>query len=232
MPDSASNPFSKRGNDARICMWRLKHMQNIFLSKHKPEDYVEKDGVGEYPAAPKKCPFGDCGVELVMKKNGFYLRMLITIALTYLIRVRRYKCPKCGKTLSMLPSFCLSGISYSADYVVALLQYAINKGSIRKTVREWLSIGANISRRLVNKYMTRLRNNRWLIQYGLNQLPPDNIGLGRSSGGTEWTKAFLSGMRPSLCPEFNANFHKTTGKSFMSTATSVTVHKMISQPDK
>ena len=33
-------------------------MQNIFLSKYSPEDYVDKDGGNEYPDAPKKCPFG------------------------------------------------------------------------------------------------------------------------------------------------------------------------------
>jgi len=190
-------------------------MQNIFLSKQEPKDYTRKDGNGEYPPIPRKCPYGDCGINLEMKKNGFYIRMLITITVTYWIRVRRYKCPKCGRTLSMLPSFCVTRISYSVDFIIALLQYAINKCSIRKTVREWRAIAANVSRRLINKYLARVLNNRKLIQYGLNQLSPDNISLSRLSGGTEWTKGFLDGMRPSLSPEFNANFHKITGKSFL-----------------
>jgi hypothetical protein len=191
-------------------------MQNIFTSRHKPEDYVAKDGIGEYPAAPKKCPFGDCGINLEMQKHGFYIRMLITITATYRIRVRRYKCPKCGRTLSMLPSFCVARVLYSVDFIIALLQYVINKRSKRKTVREWRTIGVNLSRRLIAKYLSRLRNNRGMIQYVLNQLSPDNISLGRLSGGTEWTKGFLGGMRPNLSPEFNANFHKITGKSFLS----------------
>jgi hypothetical protein len=194
------------------------------MSKHKPEDYVKKAGIGEYPAAPKKCPFGDCGINLEMKKNGFYIRMLILITITYRIRIRRYKCLMCGRTLSMLPSFCIAGISYSVDFVVALLQYVINKCSIRKTVREWRAMALNVSRRLTGKYLARLRNNRRLIQYGLNQLSPDNIRLGRTSEDTEWTIKFLSGMRPSLSPEFNANFHKITGTSFMS------LHNIISYP--
>jgi hypothetical protein len=193
-----------------------KHMQNIFTSRHNPEDYVDKDGVGEYPTAPKKCPFGDCGVKLEMKKHGFYIRMLITVTLTYWIRIRRYKCPKCGRTLSMLPSFCVAGVSYSVDFIIALLQYAINKNSIRKAVMEWRAIAVNVSRRLIAKYLARLGNNRDMIQYGLNQLSPDNISLNRLSGVTEWTKGFLGGMRSSLSPEFNANFHKITGISFMS----------------
>jgi len=191
-------------------------MQSIFLSKQPPKEYVDKDGAGEYPTAPKRCPFGDCRINLEMKKNGFYTRLLITITFVGRIRIRRYKCPKCGRTLSMLPSFCLAGLSYSVDFVIALLQYVINAGSIKRAVREWRAIAVDISRRLVNKYMTRLRNNRGLIQYGINQLSPDNIGLGRMPGDTEWTKSFLSRIRPSLSPEFNASFHKATGISFMS----------------
>jgi len=191
-------------------------MQNIFMSKQKPEEYVAKDGAGEYPAAPKKCPFGDCGINLEMKKNGFYIRLLITIAFTGEIRIRRYKCPKCKRTLSMLPSFCLAGFTYGVEFVITLMQHAIEKGSIKKAVREWRAIATEVSRRLVNKYLARLRNNRKIIQYGINQLSPGNISLGRMPGDTEWTKSFLDGIRADLSPEFNASFHKSTGKSFMS----------------
>jgi len=191
-------------------------MQNIFMSKQKPEDYVDKDGAGEYPAAPKKCPFRDCGINLEMKKNGFYIRLLITITFAGIIRIRRYKCPKCGRTLSMLPSFCLAGFTYGVEFIVTLMQYAIEKGSIKKAVREWRAVASEVSRRLVNKYLARLRNNRKIIQYGINQLSPGNISLGRMPGDTEWTKSFLNGIRADLSPEFNASFHKSTGKSFMS----------------
>ena len=199
-------------------------MQNIFLSKHRPEDYNEKEGSGEYPEAPKKCPYGDCGVNLKMKKHGFYQRYLYTLTFSGRIRIRRYKCGLCKRTLSMLPSFCLSGFSYGIEFIMTLLVQVITAGSIRKVVLEWCLRGAVITRRLINKYLSRLRGNRRMIQYGLNQLSPDNINLGRISGDTEWTRSFLGGMRPHLSPEFNAEFHKTTGKSFMSS------HNMISQP--
>jgi len=193
-----------------------KHMQNIFLSNQNPEDYTEKDGVGEYPVAPRKCPYKDCGVNLEMRKNGFYVRFLMTIMFSGMIRIRRYKCPKCKRTVSMLPSFCLAGFSYGVELVTSLLQQAIKTGSIKKTVAEWREHWESISRRLVNKYLTRLRNNRKMIQYGMNQISPDNISLGRIPGDTEWTKSFLLGIRPNLSPELNADFQKVTGKSFMS----------------
>jgi hypothetical protein len=196
-------------------------MQNIFLSNQKPEEYVEKNGAGKYPAAPKKCPHSDCGIPLKMKKNGFYTRALITLTFAGRIRIRRYKCPKCGGTVSMLPSFCVAGFTYGVEFIITLLQHVINTGSIKKTVKKWRIRFESISRRLVSKYMTRLRNNRKMIQYGINQLSPDNIGLGRMPGDNDWTKSFLFGIRPSLCPEFNADFQKITGKSFMSLQNSI-----------
>lgn len=191
-------------------------MQNIFMSKQKPEDYSGKDGIGEYPDAPKKCPYKDCGINLEMKKNGFYIRLLITMLFSGAIRIRRYKCPKCKRTLSMLPSFCIAGHSYGVELVVELLQQVTKTGSIRKTVAEWRAYCESISRRLVTKYLERLRSNRKMIQYYLNQISPENISLGRISGDTEWTKSFLLRIRANLSPELNASFHKATGKSFMS----------------
>jgi hypothetical protein len=196
-------------------------MQNIFLSKNKPEDYVDKHGVGKYPEAPKKCPYGDCGVNIEMKKHGYYTRMLITITFTGKIRIRRYKCRKCGRTLSMLPSFCIAGYTYSLDFIIVLLKYAFNIDSIKKTVRHWITLGINISRRLISKYLKRLCNNRRLIQYGINQISPEKIIIGRLTGDTDWTKSFVFGMRSSLWQEFNNDFHKTTGKSFMSLHNSI-----------
>jgi transposase-like protein len=192
------------------------HMQTIFLSNHTPEDYVERNGNGIYPDAPKKCPFKTCGIPIEMKKHGYYFRFLVTIAFTGRIRIRRYKCPKCGKTLSMLPSFCLSGLTYGIKLVVTMLLEALKSGSIRKTVHEWRKHVGNITRKLIRKYLLRLYNNRRMIQYGINQLSPDNMALGRISGDAEWTKSFLDGIRHNLSPELNADFHKVTGKSFMS----------------
>ena len=191
-------------------------MQIIFLSKQNPKDYVEKEGRGKYPNAPKKCPFKDCGINLKMKKHGFYRRYLATLRFQGCIRVRRYRCPKCGQTVSMLPSFCIPRVSYGVLLVVMMLRYAHIAGSIRKTAKTFCAYIGGITRRLIGKYLTRLRNNRRLIQYGINQLSPDNIALGRLSGDAEWTKSFLDGIRPHFCLEFNVVFHKITEKSFMS----------------
>ena len=191
-------------------------MQIIFLTKHKPEDYAEKDGKGKYPPAPKKCPHKDCGISVEMNKHGFYSRFLTTLKYSGLVRIRRYRCPKCGRTVSMLPSFCIPKVSYGTVFIVMLLRYALTAGSIRKAAKAFCVNVGSVSRRLIGKYLSRLQNNRQLIQYGLNQLSPDNIALGRLSGDAEWTKRFLFGIRPHLLPEFSVDFHKMTGTSFMS----------------
>jgi len=191
-------------------------MQIIFMSEQEPELYANKAGTGKYPDAPTKCPFKDCGINLTMNKNGFYRRYLITNTYTGTIRIRRYKCPKCKRTVSMLPSFCLAGYTYSIEFIIMLLLQVIRSGSIKRTVAEWQTKARGVSHRLIGKYFNRLRNNRKLIQYGINQISPGNINIGRIPGDTEWTKSFLNGIRPNLSPEFNADFHKTTGKSFMS----------------
>lgn len=191
-------------------------MQIIFLSKHEPGDYVDKGEAGAYPGAPVKCPYKDCGINVPMKKNGFYRRYLKTSTFSGRIGIRRYKCPKCGRTASMLPSFCLAGFSYGAGLIINMMQTAVETGSLRKAVKEWIGIAECISRRHIALYLARIRENRKLIQYGINQISPENVNIGNSPGDTEWAKRFLLGIRPTLSPEFNADFHKATGKSFMS----------------
>jgi len=192
-------------------------MQIVFLSNQCPEDYINESGAGEYPAAPKKCPFKNCGINLEMRKHGFYSRYLVTIAFSGRIRIRRYKCRKCGRTVSTLPSFCVPGYTYGVIVIVMILLRALETDSIKKTAKEWRGRGMAITRRHIAKHMGRLRENRKLIQYGLNQISPENANMGGETGDTEWTKRFLLGIRPTLSAEFNANFHKATGISFMST---------------
>ena len=192
------------------------YMQIVFLSKYEPKDYAEKDGAGGYPDAPCKCPHKNCGISLTMRKNGYYSRYLKTSTFSGRIRIRRYKCPKCGRTVSMLPSFCMAGFSYGVEMIINMARTAVEAGSIRKAVKEWAGCAEWVTRRHIALYLARIRGNRKLIQYGLNQISPDNANIGSIPGDTDWTKGFLLEIRHTLPPEFNAAFHKATGKSFMS----------------
>jgi len=192
-------------------------MQIVFLSKQTPEDFTDEASCGKYPDAPKKCPFKNCGLPITMVKNGFYRRDLITARFNGRIKIRRYKCPKCGRTVSMLPSFCLAGFTYGVDIVVGLMRKAVESGSNRKAAESYRAVAGCISRRHVALYLSRLRKNRPLIQYGFNQISPGSIHIGDPPGDIEWTRSFLLGTGSTLSPESNTEFHKATGKSFMST---------------
>jgi hypothetical protein len=93
---------------------------------------------------------------------------------------------------------------------------AVETNSIRKAANHTSKLIKTMTRRHIALYLARLRKNRSLIQYGINQISPENINIGSLSGDTEWTKRFLFGLKAKLQPEFNADFHKITGKSFMS----------------
>jgi hypothetical protein len=193
-----------------------KLVQIVFNSKQQPEDYVNKNGCGEYPEAPSRCPHKDCGVAMEMSKNGFYLRYLITCIFAGKIRIRRYKCRKCGHTVSMLPSFCLPQYTYGLELIIEIMLTAATS-SIRKAANKFNNIASSITRRQVAKYLVRLRQNKNAILYGQKQISPGDTDICGPPGDIEWTRNFLCGTRPQLSTEFNAEFHKAMGRSFMST---------------
>ena len=60
-------------------------------------------------------------------KWGSYKRYVVDEDSDYEIPVRRYRCVKCWKTYSYLPSFCLRGLHYGTDLVMKLLSALILK---------------------------------------------------------------------------------------------------------
>jgi len=194
-------------------------MQIIFRTHQTPQEYCADSSkfCGEYPEAPAKCPFKGCGVPVPMKKHGYYRRYLISLGFSGDIKIRRYKCRKCRHTVSMLPFFCIPLYTYGVDLVVGLMRKAVESRSIRKAAKTFNEASSGISRKQVRQYLSRLRKNRVLIQYGLDQISPGMARFGDSPGDMEWTRRILLGNRPTLSAESNAEFHKATGISFMST---------------
>jgi hypothetical protein len=75
---------------------------------------------------PTQCP--QCPAKQPLKAHGCYTRTLIDTAFDGLIRVRRYLCGACQRTVSLLPSFAVpylrSSINVIAAFLVARLLYA------------------------------------------------------------------------------------------------------------
>jgi transposase-like protein len=70
---------------------------------------------------PSACP--QCQARHPLTAHGFYTRTLIDVACDGLIRVRRYLCQQCKRTVSLLPQFALPYLR-SSIVVIALFLLA------------------------------------------------------------------------------------------------------------
>jgi len=99
------------------------------------EQYQEQLSDPE-PHRPKSCP--QCEARHPLTAHGFYTRTLIGQAFDGILRVRRYLCRFCKRTVSLLPEFALpylrSSIAVIALFLVArLLHHQPLEAAVRKT---------------------------------------------------------------------------------------------------
>ena len=189
-------------------------MQKIFNSVIIPQSYESKDA--EYPKAPKKCPHKGCHIPKKMKKHGFYSRYLITTKFKGHIKVRRYRCSVCGRTVSFLPSFCIPRFAYGVEVVIGILKDLFRKGSVRSVMKKWNKVISTITRRHLTWYRKRLWGNRKFIQLILNEMSPEYVDFNNISGDIDWAKGVLLEIGQLHPHVFNADFHAIAEKSFMS----------------
>ena len=187
-------------------------MQYLFLAADPPQSYA--DGSGKYPDAPSRCPH--CHIPAMMKKHGFYKRYIILISYDGVIRIRRYICDECQRTVSMLPSFCVPRYQYGTEIIITALLTAIIKNSVTYAATKWPERPQTLTRRHIIQYRKRIMRNRGFIQLGLNLMSPEFISLGKTAGDTEWTRKFLEAVAQIKPPQFNSLYHGLTRKSFMS----------------
>ena len=80
---------------------------------------------------PDSCPQCQAGCPLIA--HGFYHRTLVDVAFDGVIRVRRYLCRLCKRTISLLPDFALPYLRFSLSvislFLVARLLAGISAGS-------------------------------------------------------------------------------------------------------
>jgi len=65
------------------------------------------------------CP--QCGAQLPLIGHGFYSRTLVDGAFEGVIRVRRYLCRACRRTVSLLPEFALPYLRFSVSVIALFL---------------------------------------------------------------------------------------------------------------
>jgi hypothetical protein len=85
---------------------------------------------------PDHCP--QCQVKHPLTAHGFYTRTLLDTAFDGVIRVRRYLCDACRRTVSLLPEFVLpylrSSLTVIALFLVARLLLAQTLNGATRTV--------------------------------------------------------------------------------------------------
>jgi transposase-like protein len=133
-----------------------------------------------------------------LKKHGYYDRYLITVEFEGEIKIKRYYCPACKKTVSLLPSFCHPKRTYGTEAIILFLKEYYDKIiAVCRTIINILQIsGMECSRQLLRHYRRRMEKNLT----GLIMAITDAFGL-RAPPVTERTntrervRQFLSKIR-------------------------------------
>lgn len=75
---------------------------------------------------PDHCP--QCEAKHPLTGHGFYRRTIVGIAFDGVIRVRRYRCRACRRTVSLLPEFALPWLRFSIPVIASFLVARLLKG--------------------------------------------------------------------------------------------------------
>lgn len=190
-------------------------MQKLFIPRGSLEDYV---GGAEYlyPEAPEKCPHSNCGISMKLKKHGFYMRHVIEAEYVIEIKIRRYKCTVCGRTVSMLPAFCVPRFQYGLKAITDVLREVVSGSSVSAVIKAWINKMACLSRRHIRFYRHRFSQKRKILQLVLNEISPAHIALESITGDNTWINEFLNKINVLNSQTFNVKFQDITGKPFMS----------------
>ena len=76
---------------------------------------------------PNHCP--QCQAHHSLTAHGFYSRTLVDVGFDDSIRVRRYLCRSCKRTVSLLPEFALPYLRFSIPVVALFLVACLRQGA-------------------------------------------------------------------------------------------------------
>jgi transposase-like protein len=93
------------------------------------QQYVEQLADPE-PHRPRQCP--QCAAKRPLTAHGFYRRTLVDTAFDGWIRIRRYLCQACHRTVSLLPEFVLPYLRFSITVIALWLLSRLGPSSTSK----------------------------------------------------------------------------------------------------
>ena len=89
---------------------------------------------------PDHCP--QCGAHRPLRAHGFYTRTLVEKVFDGTIRVRRYLCRCCKRTLSLLPEFALPYLRFGIVVIALFLVARLVRGLTLKAAAEAAGLAA------------------------------------------------------------------------------------------
>ena len=111
-------------------------MQMLYPFGGSIQQYVERIGSGEEANRwrPASCP--QCESKQSLVCHGFYKRTVADVDSDYMIRVRRYLCAACHRTVSLLPEFALPYLRFTIMVIGAFLKARLLSGQTLKAAAE------------------------------------------------------------------------------------------------
>src|SRR5438128_1293026 len=79
---------------------------------------------------PEHCP--QCRIQEPMRAHGFYIRTIVDEAFDGVIRVRRYLCQACRRTVSLLPEWALPYMRFSIAVIGRTLKARLMESRVWK----------------------------------------------------------------------------------------------------
>jgi ribosomal protein S27AE len=178
---------------------------------------------GMYQMQGKSYSFPDLSTTLCpkcqgdfMRKHGFYERTIVEVGFEGLIVIRRYICPECGKTVSLLPSFCHPGRIYSVLVIVGVLtEYYVKMQRVREAVTNFFVMTeVACSRQLLRHYRLRVEENLKRLVMSMMDIYRLKKPLVRSTGVRERVRQLLSFIKS---PQNESlKIFKHTGTTYLS----------------
>src|SRR5207249_11533420 len=130
-------------------------MQMLYPFRGSIQQYIE--GVGSVEEAercrPAICP--QCKSKQRLVCHGFYKRTLVEFDWDGVIRVRRYLCVACRRTVSLLPEFVLPYLRFAIVVMAAFLKARLCRGQTHEggsgdgasnghALSTWATVGGSI----------------------------------------------------------------------------------------
>ena len=112
-------------------------------------EYVECFGQLVFPR-PDRCPH--CQVLDVLIGHGFYWRKALSPTAVYVLRIKRWYCTACQRTVSLLPSFLLRFRHYLLDVIQSVVVARFEDGASWVMVARRCSVDGAPSTRTLRRW--------------------------------------------------------------------------------